>query len=416
MHDAATSAQTTVYVGRQPIFDRHRRTFAYQLLHRATSDDCSGISSGEAGDEATRTMIDRMVFQWGIDQLLGERPGFLHVTKHVLESGMHKLLPPGRIVLEPTEDVDDDDATRELAREARRLGFRLAVDDVLRREQAISPDLLGMADVVMVDLTAVDRGQLEPTVRTLRALAPKAQLLATKVEELLDFRTCVAHGFDLFSGYFFAKPEVLARTSRQVSSTGAMALLAEVQQPDISLSRLQQLVLGDPTLAFRLLALVNSGMTGLSQRVESVSHALVLLGVDRVRQLATLLTMATSGATSGELMALACTRAHMAKALVDDPRLETSAHTVGLLSVIDTIFRTPMTELLDALPLAPMVSDALRDQSGPLGSLLRAIQAYERGDLSTLERLRPRQLSAFISSFTSATAWAERMRPQLATV
>ena len=53
---------------------------------------------------------------------------------------------------------------------------------------------------------------------------------------------------------------MLTRSRRKVSSTGALALLAEVQEPTISLSRLQQLVTGDPTLAFRLLALVNSGL------------------------------------------------------------------------------------------------------------------------------------------------------------
>jgi len=407
---ASDSAQSTVYVGRQPIFDRQRRGYAYQLLHRSTTENHAGAIDG---DEATRTMIDRMVFQWGIEALLGPRPGFLHVTQSILRDGLHRLLPPNRIILELLDDVDLDDETRDLAREAKRLGFRVAVDDIVRTELPVSPDLLAMADIVKVDVSAISRDELEGTVRAVRALAPNAMMLAEKVEELIDFRTCVTHGFDLFSGYFFAKPEVLTRNRRPVSTTGAVALLAEVQQPDISLTRLQQLVTGDPTLAYRLLALVNSGMAGLSQRVESVSHALVLLGIDRVRQLATLLTMSTQGVTSGELMALACTRAHMAKALVEDPRMETSAHTVGLLSVIDSIFQAPMRELVDALPLAPIVADALRDGSGELGALLRSITAYERGDLGALERLRPRQLPVFIAAFTAATSWAERMRPQL---
>ena len=410
MSEVATDLQPTVYVGRQPIFDRQRRTDAYQLLHRSTEDNAAGAFDG---DEATRTMIDRLVFQWGIDALLGTKSGYLHVTQANLRDGLHRLLPPGRIVLELVDDVDLDDDTRELAREAQRRGFRIAVDRVVG-DQPVSPDLLALADVVKLDISGLPKEDLEGTVRTLRALAPKAKLLAEKVEELLEFRTCVAFGFDYFSGYFFARPEVLSRHRRAVSTTGAIALLAEVQQPDISLSRLQKLVTGDPTLAFRLLALVNSGMAGLSQRVESVSHALVLLGIDRVRQLATLLTMSTQGVTSGELMALACTRAHMAKTLVQDPRMETSAHTVGLLSVIDSIFQAPMAELVDALPLAPLVADALRDGSGPLGALLRSIVAYERGDLATLERLRPKHLPQYIAAFAAATSWAERMRPQLA--
>ena len=46
--------------------------------------------------------------------------------------------------------------------------------------------------------------------------------------------------------------------------------------------------------------------------------SLVLLGIDRVRQLATLITMSTRSKGNEELLNLAATRAFMAKALIDD--------------------------------------------------------------------------------------------------
>ena len=143
MADATTPLQTTgehsdvhatVYVGRQPIFDRQRRTYAFQLLHRSTEENEAGDFDG---DEATRTMIDRLVFQWGLDHLLGPRPGFLHITQSILRAGLHRLLPPDRILLELLDDVDLDDDTRQLAKEARRLGYRLAVDNVVRTTRPV---------------------------------------------------------------------------------------------------------------------------------------------------------------------------------------------------------------------------------------------------------------------------------------
>jgi EAL and modified HD-GYP domain-containing signal transduction protein len=53
-------------------------------------------------------------------------------------------------------------------------------------------------------------------------------------------------GFDLFQGYFFAKPEVLKRTQRPANLAAAVELLAEVNQPRVDLDRIEELIAGDP--------------------------------------------------------------------------------------------------------------------------------------------------------------------------
>ena len=149
-----------------------------------------------------------------------------------------------------------------------------------------------------------------------------------------------------------------------MDSTAALALLAEVQRPDVTLRRLEDLVVADPTLSFRLLT-------------------------------------------------LAATRAFMARAMVQTPELEDSPYTAGPLSLIDVIFASPMKDLVAELPLAEPVADALRDGTGELGELLAAIVAYERGEVHTLESLRPGELSAFVACFREASVWAHALRQQL---
>lgn len=407
---AEVAANDQVYVGRQPVFDRNRKTVAYQLLHRSST-----INNAEPAmnGNATRELVEHSLLQWGLDQLLGGVPGHIRVDADFLASGLHLTLPPDRVALEFADDVDIDGAHKFAVIDAKLAGFTVLLSDALGRDSLPRDELIRLTDIMKVDVSAISAEALPAAIAGLRSLAPSAKMMAVKVEEIQQFQLCLDLGFDLFQGFFFAKPEVLSRKGRSVTSTAAIALLVEVQRPDVSLKRLEELVIADPTLAYRLLALVNSSAVGLSTRVESVYHALVLLGVERVRQMATLITMANRSKGNEEVLLLAATRAHMARALIDVPELTNAAYTAGLLSVIDVLFRVAMEELVTELPLAPVVADALSNGSGPIGELLQALDAYERVDLARLEVLRPGELARFITVYREGAVAAQVLRAQL---
>ncbi|MEY4229897.1 MAG: hypothetical protein RLZZ362_746 [Actinomycetota bacterium] len=407
---AEVAANDQVYVGRQPVFDRNRKTVAYQLLHRSSTINNADPSMN---GNATRELVEHSLLQWGLDQLLGGVPGHIRVDADFLASGLHLTLPPDRVALEFADDVDIDGAHKFAVIDAKLAGFTILLADALGRDSMPRHDLIRLADVMKVDVSATSAEALPAAIAGLRSLAPNAKMMAVRVEEIQQFQLCLDLGFDLFQGFFFAKPEVLSRKGRSVTSTAAIALLVEVQRPNVSLKRLEELVIADPTLAYRLLALVNSSAVGLSTRVESVYHALVLLGVERVRQMATLITMANRSKGNEEVLLLAATRAHMARALIDVPEMENAAYTAGLLSVIDVLFRVAMEELVTELPLAPVVAEALTHGSGPIGELLQALEAYERVDLARLEALRPGELARFITVYREGAVAAQVLRAQL---
>jgi EAL and modified HD-GYP domain-containing signal transduction protein len=407
---AEVAANDQVYVGRQPVFDRNRKTVAYQLLHRSSTINNADPSMN---GNATRELVEHSLLQWGLDQLLGGVPGHIRVDADFLASGLHLTLPPDRVALEFADDVDIDGAHKFAVIDAKLAGFTILLADALGRDSMPRHDLIRLADVMKVDVSATSAEALPAAIAGLRSLAPNAKMMAVRVEEIQQFQLCLDLGFDLFQGFFFAKPEVLSRKGRSVTSTAAIALLVEVQRPNVSLKRLEELVIADPTLAYRLLALVNSSAVGLSTRVESVYHALVLLGVERVRQMATLITMANRSKGNEEVLLLAATRAHMARALIDVPEMENAAYTAGLLSVIDVLFRVAMEELVTELPLAPVVAEALTHGSGPIGELLQALEAYERVDLARLEALRPGEHARFITVSREGAVAAQVLRAQL---
>jgi c-di-GMP phosphodiesterase len=400
---------TSVFLGRQPIFDRARRTYAYELLYR---NDNRNVAFFSDPDDATRRVLEVAMLEWGFDRVIGDRFGFINAAAGILHSGMLGLLPVERAVIELVETIDFDAEVIAAVRAAHDSGLRFALDDLTSLDRPGLTELAGMVDFVKIDLGLVSPDDLGQLVDDVKAMFVGAQLLAEKVEEPSQFTLATDLGFDLFQGYFFAKPEVLQRNERPANLAAAVQLLAEANQPRVDLDRIEGLIACDPTLAYGLLKVVNSSSYGLTVHVQSIRHAIVMLGIGQVRQLALLLAMAGSSRTvSDELVVLAATRARMAARLAgDDEELANGAFTAGLLSVIDAVFQSSMLELLADLPLPQAVRRALLDGTGPIGNLLAAVYAFERADTAALERLRPDEGGLLRDAFGDSAEWAENFR------
>jgi hypothetical protein len=96
------SLMEDVYVARQPIFDKNKHIYAYELLFRdGTANHVPDID----GDEATTTLLANTFFTIGMDTLAGGRKLFINYTQNLLEKKIPLLLPKETTVIEILEDV-----------------------------------------------------------------------------------------------------------------------------------------------------------------------------------------------------------------------------------------------------------------------------------------------------------------------
>ena len=406
------TATADSFLGRQPIFDRSMRTYGYELLYR---NDHRNVAFFSDPDDATRCVLDQALLEWGFDRVVGDRFGFVNVAAGVLNSDLLQVLPKDRTVIELSPDIALDPETVLAITTEQGAGRRFALDGVAVRHLGRLAQIAPLIHVVKIDLPAAAGPAAWALVSRIRIIFPKALLLAHRVEERSHFQLARELGCDLFQGYFFAKPEVLQRSERPTNMTAAMILLAEVNRPEVDIDRIVQVFSTDPTLTYGLLKLVNAGSCTLATPVSSIRQAIVLLGTAQVRRLAILLTMATGRrGVNEELVVLAATRANVAAAVAgDDPALVDAAFTTGMLSVIDVVFQQPMAELLDDLTLVPSIYEALVHGTGPLGTVLSAVFAFERADVDELQRLVPMRMSAIHTAFGEGAAWGESMRFEL---
>jgi EAL and modified HD-GYP domain-containing signal transduction protein len=375
-----------VYLGRQPIVDADRQVFGYELLFRNGPDEQSNFDDPDA---ATRGVMERVLLQWGMERIVGDRFGLINASASLVLRGLHRAMPPEGMIIEVRVDEPLDDATVEVLQQARWDGYHFALDNVSRLGDLDRSPLLPFASIVKIELTTAYDAEIPGLIAMTRERSPGVLVVAEKVETVTDFKRCVEHGFDLFQGYYVAEPEVLQRPARPAGRYSAAAMGHSLLDDRVDVGRLKATVAQDPSLAFRLLAAVNANAFGLDRDVDSLDQAIDLLGPEKLRCVAELIATSDDTIDGDAHIATGAARARMAAALLADTEHVERGITVALLSATDALYDTSMGQLLDELPVGDDVVAALLHGHGRLGRTIDIIRACERGDTYTLDELAP---------------------------
>ncbi|MFK7898657.1 MAG: EAL and HDOD domain-containing protein [Myxococcota bacterium] len=400
-----------VFVGRQPIVDRDQQVVAYELLFRG-SKDASFANFKDASDAAMRVIVNTFA-SLGMDAVLGRAQGFFNVNREVLLSEMIEVLPKERVVIEILEDVVPDAEVIARCKALQEAGYEIALDDwVVDDPREV---LLPFANVVKVDLPAVDRGDLRRLVRGLRRRP--LQLLAEKVETAEEFEICLGHGFDWFQGYFFAKPVVLEGVDIEASKTTLISLLKMVTG-EADTDQIVNAFKQDGKLGLSLLRLVNTAGQAVRVRLQTIEDAVRHLGRQRLSRWVTLLLFVEGrdgDVGRDPLLIAAGRRARFMELVVEKTfqgpmrdELQEEAFLVGMLSLADALLGCPIDDLVRELRLGADVSLALTHHEGELGALLALAVATERGEIDKMETIlsaRDLDLAALQEIENQAYVW-----------
>lgn len=288
------------YVARQPVMDRRNRVHGYELLFRAGPES----QFRGNGDLATRTILDNTVMI-GLERLTGGLPAFVNCTRESLTEDLVSVLPSSMTVLEILEDLAPTPRLIEACRSLKSAGFRLALDDFTW--QPDMEPLVAMADYVKVDFRLTNA---EERARLLRKLSEfSVALVAEKVETEQEYKQACDEGFALFQGYYFCRPMLLKSGKVPANQSLHIQILKLLRDDSLELRQLTSLVKQDTSLTYRLLRLVNSPMCAVRQEVRSIRSALLAVGEDTFRKLATLaITSELSQGQPEELLRLAFVR------------------------------------------------------------------------------------------------------------
>jgi EAL and modified HD-GYP domain-containing signal transduction protein len=365
------------FIGRQPIMDEKQQIIGYELFFRHSAEAESAVFEDEfkAYSSVLMNTIGGIDMQW----LLGDKLAFINVNEAMLKSEFLELMPPKRTVLEILRTVTPSTETVERCQNLREQGFKIALDNP--HLSAETSPLLPCADYIKIDVQTLSSAELQKAYNELHASPVK--MIAEKVETDAQFEDCKRVGFRLFQGFHFARPETFTSKVINASFDSVLNILNTVSQ-DGEIKDIEAGFKKDTALSFKLLRYINSVGFGLSCEIQSINHALTILGRKQLYRWLTLL-MVTAGenSTPPALMKTSITRGRLTELLGEsyfEKHDRDNLFIVGVFSLLDAILKMPMETVLEKIQLPETVSEALLTRSGIYGPFLQLTEACEDSD------------------------------------
>ncbi|ADD69629.1 diguanylate phosphodiesterase [Denitrovibrio acetiphilus DSM 12809] len=375
------------YIGRQPILDARGHIYAYELLFRQAGEVTAKILDNSS---ATARVLINAIQNIGLGTLLSGKLGFINVDEHIILEGTLDILPKDNFVIEILETTKVTDELIEKIKFYQEQGYRFALDDmVLSKEYyAMFSRLFTMVDVIKVDYMLCNKENLKVNMQIFKRL--RAQLLAEKVETQADYEFCRELGFDLFQGYFFAKPVTISSKSVDPSKAATLQLISMLKK-DAEASALEKVIKNYPDLYINLLKFMNSAAFFTKGHITSIKHAMALLGRENLTKWLYLILYAGPGMDSfdnpllmtaqirARAMENICVKGHVA------PDKAGEAYLVGLMSLMDAVFNKTKEDVMKEFNLDTEIKDAVISHKGMLGKILKTIEDYEKDNIIMLD-------------------------------
>lgn len=391
---------------RTPLLDARQKVLGWRLAWQAAH----GGDLGRLAACVARSPDDESAPGW----VAGNGLVFLQAPAGALSPEAFTGLVADKTVLSLEEADFRIPAVGPAVKALRHRGFGISLR--MPQPRALPPALVALLTHIEF---AFDKGQTvaRPSIAPAPGATPPL-FVADGLGSLQDVQACAALGLDAFVGHLYTSGDApTSATAGRLSPASVLVMqLIQMVQSDADVRDLESALKQDAALAYRLLRCLNSASFGLGVEVQSLRHAVSMMGYrPLLRWLALLLASSSSQANSPVLLQTAIVRGRFTELLGRGllPAHEAdNLFVVGMFSLIDRLLGVPMGQALDKVQLAGPVMQALLKREGIYGPFLKLAEACERADadpaaLADAAFVTPEQVNR---AHVAALAWASELQ------
>lgn len=401
------------FIARQPILDKDKDVFAYELLFRDGKNNCYPTVER---DEATTNLIAKNYRTLNLDDISCSKKSFINFLPESLKSGLQPTLDPENIVVELGAGGEASDLLLETCKQVKNMGYKLALENC--RIESKWTEILPYVDMIKVNAVASNYEHISKNLQ--QFLDADVKLIAEKVETHNDFVICRDVGFDYFQGYFFSKPESLTHKDLPTSKLSLVELMGASSSATFDLESINKVIEHDVGLSYMLLRFINNPAINKRYKITSLRHALNYMGEVEIKKFIALLALTNlSDDKPLELLHLSLVRAKFCDLVGIEKNIGSNPPTaflVGLFSMLDALLDQEMSLLIEKLPLVDEVKEALCGGQNELSVYLMLAQAFESGNwLKVIRIAKFLQLDQKLlhSLFNEAILWGNGVRKSI---
>lgn len=393
-----------IYLGRQNIFKSDINACAYEILYFS---DSQGENQVGKNSISSALSILQTILDVGVDRITHGKPAFFSLTYDFISKQKNLPFQPdmGGVILNFSDDQIDEQIITKINRFTQQK-YSIIFDNIHVNRFTIP--LLHEIHAGRIDVSKYSKSELNDLLKQLKPF--DLHLYANNISDHEKLEYCKTLGFEFFQGDFFTKPKILSARRLPSRRLFVLKMLASLYNPEIDIRDLEIIIRQDVSLGYKLMRMVNSAYYGLNSQIESIQHALVLLGINPLRAWLSVILLSEIDDQPGPLMATAIIRGKMCELIGEMiPNEDVSSYFVtGLFSILDAMMGLPMSEILESLPMTDVINKALLNREGPLGNTLNSVIAYEQNHWQEIN-LPKISIQQIREAYLKSIAWAAEL-------
>lgn len=373
-----------VYMARLPIFDRDGSVYGYELLYR--NDGAENTHKISLSDGTSEEIPDAF-FGLDVKTLVGNSKVFINFASDMIKLRAPLYISPEILVVEVCESQLADTEVQDVIQELKERGYMIALDEIKRSDA--HNDLFSLADIIKIDISASPKS-VEEIAYVCRY--SNKLMLAKRVESVSDFENSKKVGCTYMQGYYYMRSAVAAGNSVQPLPANLMQVMQLMAQPEPEIKDIVDVMSRDSAMCQRILRLINSVYFGVANKVSSINQAILILGLDYLREWVYLMGMQKiTNNDNVEAMKLALLLAkfcrRLSELIPDAEGQGESFYLMGLMSLIVFSGERALAQALDEFPLASDIKKGLLRRGGLYGDVFETAMLYADGKWEDFDAL-----------------------------